>query len=220
MALTAVQLSNSFLSIFQVSIKENLDKGILNGKGLEDQQKTEYEPQISLLCNCDLEFFKTYITTASGEVWSLEYEVLYFICKHFHFNTNRNDCESAFKLLINCIYSTITQEYLEGVNILKVLYIQMLLESFPETLFGQEIMEVLNHLLDISKKQEFAEPYRQFYDFKMSLTISPGNSIDCSNFSEVKTTNNPFYLSPEKANRFVNFLLKHYKGLQNFVTEL
>jgi hypothetical protein len=220
MGLTTVAHAQSFLSVFQEALKANLDKGILNGRGLNDTQKEIYEVELNTLYNCDLEFFKTYITNSVTVDCSIEYEVLHYICKNFHFNTNRNDCESVFKLLINTIFCTITEDNLEGVNILNAIYIQMLLESFPNTQFEQEILEILNHCLNHCKNQEFSESYHEFYDFKQTLRITQGNTVDCSNFKDVKTSYNPFYVSSDKASRFYVFLQKHYPGLEKFVTEL
>jgi hypothetical protein len=220
--MVADKKTKTFLTLFQSALITNLEHGKLNGHGLSDVSKSNYKKQIKLLATNDLEYLKSFISKAkSSEVENnFEKEVLQFICEKFHYNKNHKNKEKAFKLVIHCIYLTIINNNLTGVNIFNVLYIQMLLELIKDPSYEEQIFDIVNHVLDLCKIQPFDEQYKEFYDFKQSLILRHGYTTDCKHFQDVSITGQSYFLGNYKAHEFTKFLNKYYKGLSKFVVEL
>jgi hypothetical protein len=216
-------LTSSFLSLFQNALKSNLKNGILKGKGLNDSQLEQYSYAINYLSNCQLYSLLDYIQKAKGDESSectQEYRILRFICEKFTFNYNRTPAQTMFKLVINVILLTINDDNLAGSNILHVLYIQMLLKDFKGDELESETIIIVNLCLELCKKQEFEEPFQEFYNFKQNLTLIPGNTVDCNHFRQLPIAGHAYYMGGDKALIFQSFLDRHYPGLSNFVRPL
>jgi hypothetical protein len=216
-------LTSSFLSLFQNALKANLKNGILKGKGLNDSQLEQYSNAINYLSNCQLYSLLEYIQKAKSNEdseYSEEYRILRFICEKFTFNYNRTPAQTLFKLVINVILLTINGNNLTGSNILHVLYIQMLLKDFKGDELESETIIIVNLCLELCKKQEFEEPYQEFYNFKQNLTLIPGNTLDCNHFKLLPIAGHAYYMGGDKALIFQNFLDIHYPGLSKFVRPL
>jgi hypothetical protein len=216
-------LTNSFLRLFQNSLKSNLKNGILKGKGFNDSQSQQYTTGINTLSECQLSTLLEYIQKAKckddGE-YSPEYHILRFVCEKCTFNYNRTPAQTLFKLILHIIFLTITDDNLSGSNILHVLHIQMLLRDFNGDQLESETMIIINLCLELCKKQECHQSSKEFFNFKQNLVLIPGKTQDCNEFNELPLAGHAYYMSVDKAITFQNFLDKHYPGLSKFVRGL